>query len=131
MQLLMLALGLIAPITLDVIVWRRLKGSRCLSAPAPLRRIVAYAAVIVGLVAYMIPLCGIAYNIAIFSRGGPVYADELIDGTFTIKLSMAIATVSLIIGAFSPQNVRKHLLLSGAFIICLGLSILSFPQGVL
>jgi hypothetical protein len=116
------------PVALNVVVWWRLRHAIVGDTSAPWRRLVAYLGLATNSLAYAIPWGSIIYNYILLNRSRDVNANEFIDGLLVVKVSVALAALSLVLGALGPKHVQAQLILSALIVGCFWFSI---PIGVL
>jgi hypothetical protein len=117
----------LAPVLL-VVSWRTLRRHNREDIPPGWRVRIAFVGLASGLLAYLIPWTVIAYHYILLNSGRPVSGNELIDGVLALKVSLCLAALSFILGAFGPKSSRVCLMLSA---ICIGFLWLSIPIGIL
>ena len=128
MELFFFLLAVISPVALNVVVWRRLTHTAVGDTSAPWQRLVAYFGLGTNFLAYLIPWGVFTYSYFLLNSGRPVSSDEMIDGALFVNAAVALAALSLVLGALGPKHIRNQQMFSALIV---GFFWMSIPRGIL
>lgn len=109
--LIFLALLIVAPF-LQVKAWRLLRRHNGEKAPVSSERQVGLVGLGCAVLGYLLPWAVFAYHFILLHSGRPVRGEELVDGRAVVTISMALAALSLVLGAFGPKGSRGSIMVS-------------------